>query len=87
MIELTTEQRLAVARGSENPPRAVDPETHATYVLIREDVYDRFRALLAEEEGRFTQDMYANAMELFGREGWDDPAMDVYDDLDPRRQP
>jgi len=23
-------------------------------------------------------------MEIFGREGWDDPEMDVYNDLDPQ---
>jgi len=52
MIELTREQRQAVARQS----------------------------------GQFTRDMYPHVMEVFGREGWDDPAMDIYNDLDPRRQ-
>lgn len=26
-------------------------------------------------------------MRVFGRDGWDDPAMDVYNDLDPRKPP
>jgi hypothetical protein len=30
--------------------------------------------------------MYLPVMETFGKEGWDDPAMDIYNDLDPRRQ-
>ena len=88
MIELTLEQRQAVAQQGETPPRAVDPDTHTTYVLIREEVYARVRALLDEEEGnQFPRDMYPHVMEVFGREGWDHPAMDIYNDLDPRRQP
>ena len=87
MIELTLKQRQAVVQQGETPPRAVDPDTHITYVLIREEVYARVRALLDEEEGnQCLRDMYPHVMEVFGREGWDDPAMDIYNDLDPRRQ-
>jgi hypothetical protein len=58
------------------------------YVLIREEVYAQVKALLDEEEGhQFVRDMYPYVMEVFGRDGWDDPAMDIYNDLDPRRQP
>jgi len=39
MIELTLEQRQAVAQQGEMPPRAVDPDTHTTYVLIPEAIY------------------------------------------------
>lgn len=88
MIELTPEQRRAVAAQQEAPPRAVDPDTQTTYVLIREEVYDRLKTLLGEgQDGDFARDLYPRVMEVFGREGWDDPAMDVYDELDPRRQP
>jgi len=88
MIELTIEQRRAVARESENPPLAVDPDTHTTYVLIRKEIYSRMKALLCREENnRLMDDMYPLAMEVFGKEGWDDPSMDIYNDLDPRRQP
>jgi len=87
MIELTLEQRQAVAQPGEIPPRAVDPDTQTIYVLIREEVYARLRALLDEEGGnQFLRDMYPHVMEVFGREGWDDPAMDIYNDLDPRRE-
>jgi len=56
-------------------------------VLIREKVYARTEALLGDEQSnQFTRDMYPHVMEVFGREGWDDPAMDIYNDLDPRRQ-
>ena len=86
MIELTREQRQAVAQQGEIPPRAVDPDTHTTYVLIREEVYAQVKALLGHESSdRFLHDMYPHVMEVFGRTGWDDPAMDIYNDLDPRR--
>ena len=87
MIELTIEQRQAVAQQGETPLRAVDPDTHTTYVLIPEEIYIRVKALLNEEEGnQFLRDIYPHVMEVFGREGWDDPTMDIYNDLDPRRQ-
>ncbi|MCA6502704.1 MAG: hypothetical protein ACK5VA_14940 [Pseudanabaena sp.] len=87
MIELTLEQRQAVGKQGEMPPRAIDPDTDTTYVLIPEAVYARFKALLIEEQNsQFLDEMYLPTMEVFGREGWDDPAMDIYNDLDPRRQ-
>jgi hypothetical protein len=87
MIELTLEQGQAVAQQSEVPPRAVDPGTQTTYVLIREEVYNRMKALFTEEEdNRFLRELYPHVMEVFGHEGWNDPAMDIYNELDPRRQ-
>ena len=87
MIELTLEQRHAVAQQGEIPPHAVDPDTQTTYVLIPEEIYARVKALLnAEEANQLLRDMYPHVMEVFGRAGWDDSAMDIYNDLDPRRQ-
>ncbi|HMV50624.1 MAG TPA: hypothetical protein PLD20_14125 [Blastocatellia bacterium] len=87
MIELTVEQRHAFGQQHEFPLRALDPDTQTTYVLIREETYNRVRTLFAEEDGnRFVNEMYPHAMEAFGKAGWDDPAMDVYNDLDPRKQ-
>ncbi|NOT55106.1 MAG: hypothetical protein HOP18_10910 [Deltaproteobacteria bacterium] len=85
MIELTLEQRQAVAQQGEIPPRAVDPDTQTTYVLIPEKIYARVKMLLDEEESeQFLRTLTPHTMEVFGREGWDDPAMDIYNDLDPR---
>lgn len=87
MIELTFAQRQAIARQGETPPRAVDPDTHTTYVLIQEEVYTQLQVLLDKKRGnQFLRDMYPRVMEVFGREGWDDPTMDIYNDLDPRRK-
>lgn len=87
MIELTLAQREAVAQQGETPPGIVDPDTHTTYVLIREEAYARLQALLDEtEDSQFLHDMYPHVMKVFGREGWDDSTMDIYNDLDPRRK-
>jgi len=88
MIELTLEQRQAVAQEKSSLPRVFDPESKTTYVLVREEMYERLKSLLAaDEEADFPDDLYPMAMEVFGRDGWDDPAMDVYNELDPRRKP
>ena len=58
MIELTLEQRQAVAQQGEMPPRAVDPDTQTTYVLIPEEIEARVKALLDEEANQLLRDMY-----------------------------
>jgi hypothetical protein len=52
--------------------------------LLSVEVYERFRSLFetdptTDEERRFQLQQFDK------RAGWDDPVMDVYDDLDPRR--
>lgn len=85
MITLTPEQRRAVAQDH-SPYRVIDPDTQTTYVLVREDLYNRVQRLFSnEEEDQFLRDAYSSAMESFGKTGWDDPAIDIYNDLDPRK--
>jgi len=62
MIEPTDKQRIEL-EGPE-PARARDPQTKATYVLIRAEVYEQVRALIAD---------------INERADWNDPAFDVYD--------
>ena len=75
MIELTEQQRQELEAAE---PRAMDPHTRKTYVLVSEEVYERLRDLLipcrlspAEQQA-----LLAAAGQ---RAGWDDPEMDVYD--------
>lgn len=84
MIELTLEQQESIAREEERPVRAVDPSTRTRYVLVPEDVYFRISRLFTADDDLFVQDLTPQVMEVFGRAGWDDPAMDVYNELDPR---
>lgn len=84
MIELTPAQWDAVTHGAEHPPRLVDPVTHTKYVLLREDIYDRVKQMVVPQDDSFVQELLPQVMEVFGRDGWDDPSMDIYNDLDPR---
>ena len=47
MIELTEQQRHELNNAE---PIAIDPVTQATYVLVRRDIYERFKTLLAMED-------------------------------------
>ena len=77
MIELTQEQRYKLETAESVVP------TNTLYVLVREDLFERIQGLLGDED--WTRDAYQATMEAFGRDGWNDPRMDVYDELDPRR--
>jgi hypothetical protein len=46
MIQLSEEQVRTLQDGGEQPPRAVDPSTGATFVLIKEEVYQVMRGIL-----------------------------------------
>ena len=85
MVELTEQQQQAVHTDPQTP--FIDPQTQKAYVLVDVDVFARLKALiLASDEQGFVDDAYGQVMEVFGRAGWNDPAMDVYDALDPRRK-
>ena len=43
MATLTAELRREIEKAGEEPVRIEDTETHATYVLLRAEVYDRLR--------------------------------------------
>jgi hypothetical protein len=84
-IQLTSEQWAHVQQRSERLPRVSDPSQTATFVLVRAEVYERFKSLF--EEDPVTAKEREFYLQQFGkRAGWDDPGMDVYDDLDPRRK-
>jgi hypothetical protein len=66
-------------------PRLVDPRSGTPYALLPLEQYERFKAFF--EDDPLTPAERAALLRDFGkRAGWDDPAMDVYDDLDPRKQ-
>ncbi len=85
-IRLTDDQWANVSQGSEVPVRVSDPAESTTFVLVQADVYERLKSLF--EEDPLSEQERLFQLEQFGkRAGWDDPEMDVYDDLDPRRKP
>ena len=84
MSILTPELRQAVDAAGEQPVPIIDQETNQRYVLLRAEVYERLHVLfdqepLSQREQRFL------LQEAGKRAGWDDPAMNIYNDLDPRQ--
>ena len=63
-IELNDELRQALVAGRDAPPTFTDPETEIEYVVIRADAFAKMQAIVAE---------------ISKRAGWDDPAMDDYE--------
>ena len=80
MTRLTRKQSSAIRAAVETPVRVVDPATNTEYVLLRADFYERVRHLFDDPA-----DAFMAQIESAAAAGWDDPAMDVYNDLDPRR--
>ena len=50
-MTMTPEQKKAVDQAGDTPVLVEDPETHAAYLLIREDVYQRMQALAVATDG------------------------------------
>ena len=74
VIELTQEQRRELTAA--DAPRVVDPDTRQTYVLVREEVYERLKGLL--DAPFHPADAYPAIDRAFAA-GWNDPPMDDYD--------
>lgn len=87
MIRMPDEIQQAVRRGQGAPIRMTDPETHAEYVLLDARVYDQIRGLLYEDSPLAPVERDELLLQAGLRAKWDDPEMDVYNDLDPRREP
>ena len=87
MLTIPKELQQAVRASHGRPLRLTDPETHAEYVLLQADIYDQLQGLLSNTPLLTPDERRAVLIQAGLRAGWDDPEMDVYNDLDPRRQP
>jgi hypothetical protein len=85
-LQLNDEQREALRQASEGPIYVVDPVSRARFVLLPDAAYERARALFEEVPFDVTE-AYPLMDEVARGQGWEDPAMDAYDRLDPRRTP
>ena len=55
-------------------------------MVVKAAVYDRLRSLV-QTGPPFIEEKKAMIAHIGKRSGWDDPQMDVYNDLDPRLKP
>jgi len=83
MTTLTPELRKALEAAGDQPVVVVDPETNQQYVLLRAECYERLHHFF--EQGSLSRPEQEALLRQAGeRAGWDDPEMDIYNDLDPR---
>jgi hypothetical protein len=84
MIRLTEQQCQELDGENESPPRAINPQTNAEFVLVSAELYEKIRALF--EDVPLTDDEETALLHEAGMHaGWDDPELDVYNDLVPRQ--
>ena len=81
--ELSDGQRRALEHQQGKPLYIVDANTQETYVLLPAEAYRRAQALFDDDFD--VSDMYAATFKSFGRAGWDDPALDEYNEYDSNR--
>ncbi|MCY3553220.1 MAG: hypothetical protein OXH39_22395 [Candidatus Poribacteria bacterium] len=87
VITLTKEIQKAIKDSQEDPVRLVDPETNVEYVVLPVETFERMRKGVYYDDGPITEEeQTALLIEMGLSIGWDDPEMDVYNDLDPRRE-
>jgi hypothetical protein len=87
MLTIPNELQQAMRASDGRPLRLTDPETQAEYVLLQAEMYDQLQGLLYNDTSLTPDEKCAVLIQAGLRAGWDDPEMDVYNDLDPRRQP
>ncbi|MCC7420810.1 MAG: hypothetical protein IT428_11030 [Planctomycetaceae bacterium] len=85
MLTLTKEQQDAVRSAGRGAVRVTNPETHSEYVIVPADVFDQL--VEPDDQPALTRAEQLGLLAAAGRRaGWDDPEMDVYDALDPRKK-
>ena len=87
MIALSKEIQQAVQSAKDTPVRLVDPETNVEYVVLPAETFEQLRDGVYYDDGPITEEERRALLIQAGlRAGWNDPEMDVYNDLDPRRE-
>lgn len=85
MIAIPKELRQAVQESENNLIRLIDPETHAEYVVLSADKFTQMQAKFYDDSPLAEEEQRALLVQFGLRAGWDDPEMDIYNELDPRR--
>ena len=84
MIALSKEIQQAIKDAQEDPVRLVDPETDVEYVVLPVETFEQMRKGVYYDDGPLTEEEQRQLLIEAGlRAGWDDPEMDVYNDMIP----
>lgn len=73
-------EQLSEVAALGTPAYIVDPKTQAAFVLLSAEQYEKIRTLLGDDEFG-VEDAYAVMDEVARIEGWDDPELDIYNQL------
>lgn len=84
-ISLSAELRQALADHPGEPVEFVDEVSHARFVLLPAEQFERIKALLTNDEFDL-RETYAAQSAALGAAGWDDPELDIYNDYDANRK-
>ena len=85
MIALTKELQQIVQDANGQPIRLVDPETSLEYVVLPAKIFDRIEDVFYNSNPLTIEEQRALLVKVGLSVGWDDPKMDAYNELDPRR--
>ena len=85
MVNLSSEQRQAIANHPGEPLELVDEASQARYVLLPVEQFERIKALLTTDEFD-VRETYAAQSAALAAAGWDDPELDIYNDYDANRK-
>lgn len=85
MITMPKELQEMVRIAHGQPVRLADPDTHEEYIMLRADVYNQMQARSYDDTPLTGEEKQVLLLKAGLRAGWDDPEMEVYNDLDPRR--
>ena len=80
-VSLSVEQRRALADHPGEPVELIDEVSHARYVLLPAEQFERVKALLTSDEFD-VRETYAAQSAALAAAGWDDPELDIYNDYD-----
>lgn len=83
--KLSNEQRQAIDERHGEPVYVIDSVTQEQWVLVPARTFQKIRNLLGEDAADI-QETYAAQDQLTAAEGWEDPAMDDYNDYDANRK-
>ena len=86
MITMPKELQQAIQASQGRPVRVTNPETLEEYVVLPAETYDRLGELFYQDDPITTDERQALLIQSGLRAGWDDPEMDVYNELDPRER-
>ncbi len=82
---ITDQMRQALDAEQGQPVRIVDEKTNQVYYVISAAQFETIRSLLSDGEFHASE-AYPLIAKTAAAAGWDDPAMDAYDNYDEHRQ-